>query len=220
MRRAFTLVELLVVIGIVTVLAALLFPILAVAKTKAYSAQCLSNLHQIGVAYSGYMADSDDALPWAADPLDKFGTGWVGTEFEDDVASMPLISTVLQPYVKSKEVFHCPLDQGTTGIEFEAADFSSTPSTFNKYGCSYFTHTILPLSGVTGTQFTHPVDTVLMFDSAGYWHASSRDLQATDSDETRNSLLNGYRYNVLFADFHSRSINRITFDRAYYTETN
>lgn len=54
---AFTLVELLVVIGIIALLAAMLFPALSGARIRSYDADCSSNLKQIGVALYGYSSE-------------------------------------------------------------------------------------------------------------------------------------------------------------------
>jgi prepilin-type N-terminal cleavage/methylation domain-containing protein len=59
----FTLIELLVVIAIISILAALLLPAFAASKNKARSAQCVSNLHQWGLAYRMYADDNGDFLP-------------------------------------------------------------------------------------------------------------------------------------------------------------
>ncbi len=60
-HRGFTLIELLVVIAIIAILAALLLPALARAKATAKTAQCVSNLHQMGLSLIMY-ADENDGL--------------------------------------------------------------------------------------------------------------------------------------------------------------
>jgi prepilin-type N-terminal cleavage/methylation domain-containing protein len=63
-RRAFTLVELLVVIAVVALLAALLLPVLAAAQQKGRKAACLSNLRQLGIALQLYANDSGGRIPY------------------------------------------------------------------------------------------------------------------------------------------------------------
>jgi prepilin-type N-terminal cleavage/methylation domain-containing protein len=61
--RAFTLIELLMVIATIAVLAALFLPAAAGGKEKAHSLQCISNLRQWGLAYRMYADDNADFLP-------------------------------------------------------------------------------------------------------------------------------------------------------------
>ena len=67
---AFTLVELLTVIAIIAVLAAILFPVFASARAKARQTACLSNLKQVGLAVQMYAQDYDGIFPYALDASD------------------------------------------------------------------------------------------------------------------------------------------------------
>src|SRR5947208_3151030 len=75
--RAFTLVELLVVIGIIAVLISVLLPALGKARQSANLIDCQARLQQMGQAMSIYTAGSKGLLPWGV--IDR-PAGWTGDQ--------------------------------------------------------------------------------------------------------------------------------------------
>lgn len=105
-RRAFTLIELLVVVAIISILAAVLFPVFARAREKARQATCSSNLRQIGLAFALYAQDHDDVLPDRRDLKAELGyrpwTTWPPSDPRGGWAAL-----VLEPYVKNAAIWSC-----------------------------------------------------------------------------------------------------------------
>jgi prepilin-type N-terminal cleavage/methylation domain-containing protein len=102
--RGFTLIELVVVIALVVIIAALLFPTFSQARERARRASCLSNLRQISLAVLMYAQDFDEMLPRDVTQ--------VGNQTVTDPCSSwnPIgrLETKLEPYTRSTGVFACP----------------------------------------------------------------------------------------------------------------
>ena len=76
-RSAFTLVELLVVIGIIAVLVGVLLPTLGRAREQGRSAACLSNMRQIAIAFIMYANDNKGWLPASARGGNNYANDWI-----------------------------------------------------------------------------------------------------------------------------------------------
>lgn len=116
----FTLVELLVVLAIIGILAALLFPALSRSKQKAQQIYCLSNGRQMMTAMMVYLGESKDFFPPNPDdgntvPGHNWCSGNAGVgdpqEFDPDVLQDPNLSLLATYLQRNTSVFHCPGDK-------------------------------------------------------------------------------------------------------------
>lgn len=102
LQAAFTLVELLVVMAIIGVLAALLLPAFGRAKESARGTACLSNLRQIGVGLQLYVQENNNHLPSLRDR---------SLDTNSPVIPLPTADVALSNHVGNVRVFDCPSDK-------------------------------------------------------------------------------------------------------------
>lgn len=171
-HKAFSLIEALVVIAILAIGAAILFPTHCGSRENARRKSCASNLKQIGLAFLQYAQDANEKAP----PVANASGGW---------------SQLLQPYLKSPAIFHCP-----------SADGDKTGAT------DYFYNARLAgTKGKLGTS-AKPVFAILSGEGAADANADSNLSQFPDSwrkDESSPAWRHLDGANYLFVDGHVKS---------------
>ena len=161
-RRAFTLIEMLVVIAIVALLAAVLLTALTGAREKAHIIQCVNNLRQWGLAYRMYADDHHDFLPRRGQGVQVLAQI---NRPEDWFNALPVyfgltsfqlkVTNRVTPGAHNKSVFSCPTAEYLGGTYFLPYGMNMNLSPWN-----------LPLA-VKFTEVHKPACVVAMADAPG-----------------------------------------------------
>jgi prepilin-type N-terminal cleavage/methylation domain-containing protein len=137
--RAFTLVELLVVIGIIAVLIGILIPVLGRARDQANKTACMSNIRQVMIGFTMYANNNKDKCPFGA-RLDNPGgvdlpEDWV--HWRQGINGEGLNSSAIAPFLSGKgeglkNILRCPSDRGEDRITSTTGQYAYS-FTMNMY---------------------------------------------------------------------------------------
>lgn len=192
-RFGFTLIELLVVISILALLIAILLPIFAAARRKGQQSACVNNLRQLHMACALYAQDNEGLLP----PYPSRATllpPYPDT-VENCIEESSLLLASLNPYVHSKEVWHCPSDTSHPDANEISCGLPVPGLTSYTYeGFGLVSQGLIPLRlDYNGTVFSSATRSLL------------RDSDSCSSDPIYSQYNHGGRWNRIFLDGHAKS---------------
>jgi len=137
--RAFTLIEVLAVIGIIAILAALLLPALGKAKARSSQFACLHHLRQLATAWQMYAADNNSRLVENT-PATQGTNSWVTGSMKVfiEATNTALIQRgKLFPYASHTAIYRCPCDGAQTHGRVHARSYAMNSWMGSRYMESY-----------------------------------------------------------------------------------
>lgn len=153
---AFTLIELLVVVAIVSILVAMLTPVLAQAREAARARACVANLRQIGAALVMYVDDNDGFVPIHYVAQD----GRPG-QYYDCITWLDLI----EPYAGDSRIFRCPSQPGPEWLAVNGRQYFNWGYAMNGFSFSRVSDEIMTYEPVALDALPDPAHTVAVGDS-------------------------------------------------------
>lgn len=161
----------LVVLAIIAILAALLFPVLTRAKIRGKDMNCINNLSQIGKSLSLYAIDHDQYLPWAPSEIAVYQ--YQGqSQIEDNYFTLPTIKHTLFPYGAVEQLFRCPRDTFYSGPDPVTGNWvvDESSSFYERAGSSYLISGSGPkrLLSMAIVNDSDPSKHVLAIDAEGF----------------------------------------------------
>ena len=124
--RGFTLIELMVVIGIIGLLIGITVPSLGKARVQAKRTKCMTNLRAIGQGIQAYLNANNDRYFYAAEFP---STEEEVAEAEDREPYPPIWEALEIELGRAKKVFHCPSDRNTKNRELGGSTYFETEGT-------------------------------------------------------------------------------------------